>query len=138
MSGQRSEEFTDDDLGSMQLAKARVLVAVARRRLDLNDSACQELANRGPHRRGMWVGFPKVRAIYERTRDQASEAAARPAGPDNIIQATITATMRMHGRRPAMNQHERRYTETRPRGGLRGHAFGPAPATGRCGGGKMV
>ncbi len=69
MNKQRSDDFTHDGLGFMPLVEVRGLVAVARFRLDLNDLACQELADRGLDHRGKWVGFPKAREIYERTRD---------------------------------------------------------------------
>lgn len=69
MSRRQSDEFTIDELGFLHLAETKVLMAVAKRRLDLNDLACRELADRGLDHRGTWVGFPKARAIYERTRN---------------------------------------------------------------------
>lgn len=106
-----SRPYTADHLRDIDLTDWRVLADVANRRLDLNDLACQALASRGLDHQGEFVGSPKAREIYERTRDAVPEASARPDGPTNIIETTITATMQMHEQRPAMNQHERRHTQ---------------------------
>ena len=56
--------FTVDELGFIQIALNKVLVAVANGELDLNDLARKELANRGLHKQGQWVGFDKANQIY--------------------------------------------------------------------------
>lgn len=66
-------EFTTDELGFIQIAHVTILVAVAAGRLDLNDLARRELADRGLDHKGKWVGFPKANAIYERTRRLARD-----------------------------------------------------------------
>ena len=56
--------FTVDELGFIQIALNKVLVAVANGELDLNDLARKELANRGLAKQGQWVGFDKANQIY--------------------------------------------------------------------------
>ena len=56
--------FTVDELGFIQIAWNKVLVAVANGELDLNDLARKELANRGLDKQGQWVGFDKANQIY--------------------------------------------------------------------------
>ncbi|PUE34891.1 hypothetical protein B9Z52_03210 [Limnohabitans sp. Jir72] len=56
--------FTVDELGFIQIALNKVLVAVANGELDLNDLARKELANRGLDKQGQWVGFDKANQIY--------------------------------------------------------------------------
>lgn len=55
--------FSVDELGFIQTADTKVLVAVARGELDLNEIARQELANRGLGLSGQWVGFEAANAI---------------------------------------------------------------------------
>ena len=55
--------FTVDELGFIQIALNKVLVAVANGELDLNDLARKELANRGLDKQGQWVGFDKANQI---------------------------------------------------------------------------
>lgn len=56
--------FTVDELGFIQLALNKVLVAVANGELDLNNLARKELANRGLDKQGQWVGFDKANQIH--------------------------------------------------------------------------
>lgn len=49
--------FTVDEIGFMQLASNRVLAAVARGELDLNELAIRTLASRGYNENEKWVGF---------------------------------------------------------------------------------
>ena len=56
--------FTVDELGFIQLALNKVLVAVANGELDLNNLASKELANRGLDKQGQWVGFDKANQIH--------------------------------------------------------------------------
>lgn len=56
--------FTVDELGFIQLALNKVLVAVANGELDLNNLARMELANRGMDKQGQWVGFDKANQIH--------------------------------------------------------------------------
>lgn len=56
--------FTVDELGFIQIALNKVLVAVANGELDLNDLARKELANRGLDKQGQWVGVDKANQIY--------------------------------------------------------------------------
>jgi hypothetical protein len=56
--------FTVDELGFIQLALNKVLVAVANGELDLNNLARKELANRGLDKQGQWVGFDKAKQIH--------------------------------------------------------------------------
>ena len=56
--------LTVDELGFIQIALNKVLVAVANGELDLNDLARKELANRGLDKQGQWVGFDKANQIY--------------------------------------------------------------------------
>ena len=58
--------FTVDDLGFIQIADPKVLVAVARGDLDLNAVARRELASRGLDHTGMWVGFEQATEIIHR------------------------------------------------------------------------
>ena len=56
--------FTVDELGFIQLALNKVLVAVANGELDLNNLARKELANRGLDKQGQWVGSDKANQIH--------------------------------------------------------------------------
>ncbi len=56
--------FTVDELGFIQLALNKVLVAVANGELDLNNLARKELADRGLDKQGQWVGVDKVKQIH--------------------------------------------------------------------------
>ena len=58
--------YTVDDLGLIQLAAAKILVAVARGDLDLNAVARRELASRGLDQTGTWVGFEQASARHRR------------------------------------------------------------------------
>lgn len=57
-------QIETDDLGFIQTATNRILVAVARGELDLNRLALVELASRGLDRDGVWVGFEQAREIH--------------------------------------------------------------------------
>ncbi len=57
-------EFTVDELGFIQLALNKVLVAVVKGELDLNDLARKELSSRGLDKQGQWVGFDKANQIH--------------------------------------------------------------------------
>ncbi len=59
-----SPQFTDDELGFIQLAATKVLAAVANGEIDLNQLACQTLASRGLDKQGNWVGFDKAKQIH--------------------------------------------------------------------------
>ena len=49
--------FTVDETGVIQIALTKVLAAVARGELDLNQLAKEELAGRGLNDQGNWIGF---------------------------------------------------------------------------------
>ncbi len=70
-----AESFTEDDLGFLQTADTKVLAAVARNELDLNQKAAETLANRGMNADGQWVGFPAAKVDMQR-RFSASELAS--------------------------------------------------------------
>ena len=57
-------EFTVDELGFIQLALNKVLVAVVNGELDLNYLARKELSSRGLDKQGQWVGFDKENQIH--------------------------------------------------------------------------
>ncbi len=57
-------EFTVDELGFIQLAFNKVLVAVVNGELDLNYLARKELSSRGLDKQGQWVGFDKANQIH--------------------------------------------------------------------------
>ncbi len=57
-------EFTVDELGFIQLALNKVLVAVVNGELDLNYLARKELSSRGLDKQGQWVGFDKANQIH--------------------------------------------------------------------------
>lgn len=63
-SGYSSGPFTVDEVGFIQIADSKVLAAVARREVDLNRIAREELANRGLGLHGEWVGFKDARTIH--------------------------------------------------------------------------
>ena len=63
-SGYTAGNFTVDKIGFIQIADAKVLAAVARREIDLNRIAREELAARGLGLHGEWVGFEKARTIH--------------------------------------------------------------------------
>jgi hypothetical protein len=56
--------FTVDEIGFIQIAKTKVLLAIARGEIDLNRIAREELAARGLGLNGEWVGFQKARTIH--------------------------------------------------------------------------
>jgi hypothetical protein len=60
--------FTDDELGFIQIVSVAILTAAARDELDLNDLARRELANRGLDHNGQWVGFDNAQRIHDRSR----------------------------------------------------------------------
>lgn len=62
MSGYSSGEFTIDEVGFIQTALTKVLAAVARGEIDLNQIAREELASRGLNDQGRWVGFDQARS----------------------------------------------------------------------------
>lgn len=77
-------QFTVDEIGFIQLAAVKILVAVARRELDLNAVAEAELASRGLDVTGRWVGFPQAE----------QERQARIAGRDGdrrVLEAVLDA-----------------------------------------------
>lgn len=53
--------FTLDEIEFIQVATVRVLVAVSKGELDLNNLARDELATRGLDQNGIWVGFERAR-----------------------------------------------------------------------------
>lgn len=57
-------QFTEDELGFIQLAPTDVLAAVSRGELDLNELARKAIADRGQDKHGEWVGFPRARKIH--------------------------------------------------------------------------
>ena len=64
MTTEAATTFTVDELGFIQLALNKVLVAVANGEIDLNNLARKELANRGLDKKGQWVGFDKANQIH--------------------------------------------------------------------------
>lgn len=62
MSGYSSGKFSVDEVGFIQTALTKVLAAVARGEIDLNQIAREELASRGLDDQGRWVGFDQARA----------------------------------------------------------------------------
>jgi hypothetical protein len=56
--------FTVDEVGFIQLATSKVLAAVARGELDLNQLAREELASRGQDTNGVWVGFDRAAELH--------------------------------------------------------------------------
>jgi len=65
MPTEAASTFTLDELGFIQLALNKVLVAVANGEIDLNNLARKELANRGLDKQGQWVGFDKANQIHK-------------------------------------------------------------------------
>ena len=63
-SGYSAGPFTVDEIGFIQVAETKVLVAAARGEIDLNRIALEELANRGLGLNGEWVGFQSARKIH--------------------------------------------------------------------------
>ena len=59
-----TNEFTDDELGFIQIALIKVLAAAARGDLDLNRLAREELAARGLDDKGVWVGFDRAKQVH--------------------------------------------------------------------------
>ena len=59
-----SNEFTVDEIGFIQIALTKVLAAVARGELDLNQLAREELAARGLDAKGVWIGFDRAKQIH--------------------------------------------------------------------------
>jgi len=62
--GYTAGDFTVDEIGFIQIAKTKVLLAIARGEIDLNRIAREELAARGLGLHGEWVGFEKARTIH--------------------------------------------------------------------------
>jgi hypothetical protein len=62
--GYTAGSFTVDEIGFIQIAKTKVLLAIARGEIDLNRIAREELAARGLGLNGEWVGFQKARTIH--------------------------------------------------------------------------
>ena len=60
-----TKKFTIDELGFIQIAPTKVLVAVARGELDLNRLGREEMASRGLDKGGNWVGFARASAIHK-------------------------------------------------------------------------
>lgn len=60
-----SNGFTVDEIGFIQTAMIKVLVAAARGELDLNLLAREELAARGLDQNGVWVGFDQAAKIHD-------------------------------------------------------------------------
>jgi hypothetical protein len=58
-------KFTVDEVGFIQTALTKVLVAVCSGELDLNQLARNELASRGLDNSGAWVGFDRARQIHQ-------------------------------------------------------------------------
>lgn len=63
--------FTVDEVGFIQLATSRVLAAVARGELDLNQLAREELASRGQDLNGIWVGFDRAAELHRGKKTSA-------------------------------------------------------------------
>ena len=59
--GYSSGPFTVDEIGFIQIAPVKVLVAAAKGEIDLNRIVREELASRGLGLNGEWVGFEKAR-----------------------------------------------------------------------------
>ena len=64
MTTEAATTFSVDELGFIQIALNKVLVAVANGELDLNNLARKELANRGLDKLRQWVGFDKANQIH--------------------------------------------------------------------------
>ena len=62
--GYTAGPFSVDEIGFIQIAATKVLVAVVRGEIDLNRIAREELAARGLGIHGEWVGFQKARQIH--------------------------------------------------------------------------
>lgn len=60
--------FTIDEVGFIQIAPSKVLAAVARGELDLNQLAREELAARGQDLHGVWVGYKRAAEIHLRKK----------------------------------------------------------------------
>ena len=67
-----TQQFTVDEVGFIQIALTKVLAAVARGELDLNQLAREELANRGLDKNGAWVGFDCANEIHMGTQPAKS------------------------------------------------------------------
>ena len=67
-----TQQFTVDEVGFIQIALTKVLAAVARGELDLNQLAREELANRGLDKNGAWVGFDRANEIHMGTQPAKS------------------------------------------------------------------
>ena len=59
-----NQQFTVDEVGFIQIAMTKVLAAVARGELDLNQLAREELASRGLDDKGVWVGFGRAKEFH--------------------------------------------------------------------------
>ena len=62
--GYTAGPFTVDEIGFIQIAPVKVLVAAAKGEIDLNRIVREELASRGLGLNGEWVGFEKARRIH--------------------------------------------------------------------------
>ena len=69
--------LTPDQIDFIHVAPLSVLVAAASGKVDLNQLALQELANRGYDRLGVWVGFKQARAQYLDAIDDSGAAAGQ-------------------------------------------------------------
>lgn len=54
--------FNDDELLSIQTLPIKLIIAAANGKIDLNQMAREELANRGLDLSGKWIGFDQARA----------------------------------------------------------------------------
>ena len=68
-----TKAFSVDELGFIQTALTRVLVAVSRGEVDLNRLAREELASRGLDQEGMWVGFERADAALQGASTQKEQ-----------------------------------------------------------------
>lgn len=67
--GYSAGPFSVDEIGFIQIAETKVLAAVARGEIDLNQIAKEELASRGLGIQGQWVGFERAREVHGLTAD---------------------------------------------------------------------
>lgn len=73
--GYSAGPFTVDEIGFIQIAQGKVLVAIARGEIDLNRIAREELANRGLGLHGEWVGFKAAAKIHGVNEEDGTEKA---------------------------------------------------------------
>ena len=84
--GYSAGPFTVDEIGFIQIAPAKVLAAVARGEIYLNQIAREELAARGMGLRGEWVGFKAARKVHGVEVHGGMEKAKDEKYIDQIIQ----------------------------------------------------